>query len=72
MTSKTDLLPLTPSEVTYLLESPEALQALCDAHDYWESCADGMDMPDSAKYHRERRERYRVLLGQALDERAEQ
>lgn len=68
MTKKKPL-PLTSSEVDRLLESPEALQVLVDAHDYWESCADGMDMPGSAKYHRERREQYRVLLGEAINNR---
>lgn len=43
------------AELAFMATSPEALEALIDWHDFQESCADGMDMPDSAEHHRARR-----------------
>lgn len=66
------ILPFSESELKFLAESPEALAALMGQHDYWESCADGMDIPDSAKHHEKRRLQIRIALGTALNKRKEE
>lgn len=46
---------LTDAELKACQSDPTILLAIADWHDIQETLADGMDMGDAARYHRERR-----------------
>jgi hypothetical protein len=68
---QTTALPFSECELKALAESPEALQALVDYHDWQGTMADACDMPSCVTYHQQRRLVLRRWLGEALNKREE-
>ena len=52
----------TQSETAYPTLTKGEIESLIDYHDFSESSADAMDMPESAEYHRKRREAFKAML----------